>query len=662
MSKQISRRSFIKGVGGGLLGAASVGLVGGLGAAEAEAVYIPGTYTAIAQGIGEVKVSMTFSATQITHIQVDTSAETAGIGQEQGAILGEQILTAQGTQIDSVSGATVTCDAVRAAADDCIGQALIIKPAAVAREKTWRDAPAPIADDKISQVIDADILVVGMGYAGITALRAAAETRSDITVIGLEARTRDNFWCVGHDIGHINSKALERFGVPKVDEVEFLNNWQLQTHNKSNPALVMQFAKNSGAAIDWVLDAVPEEIVDKAIVTFWPETENAIHQMNNGLRYYPGTLQWWTDNWENNGAMMNNGPGLECKDVMNANLDYIAANLPNAQVHYGVRGEQLVLQDNEVTGLVAVNERGEYVKYNARKVILTTGGFGGNKEMCKDLLPACERMRCDLDSELGAFMGRDGSGIKMGVWAGGRLEPEISTMNFDSTSGPDSFPSLWLDEDARRYCNEGFAGPEIGGFLNARLKRRQLVSVYDSRIDNMLSYAFPGHGSFEPAKKYNVDNLKANLSAAYEAGAASDNGYFAADDLATLADYLGYDEGKKERFLEQIEHYNQLCEQGVDSDFGKDARLMFPIQQGPFYAHVSSPTMGSGLVTTGGFVTTNDQQVLDQNYKPIPGLYASGNTCGMRFGPAYVTPIPGVSIGIALTMGRLCGIHCANTL
>ena len=42
-------------------------------------------------------------------------------------------------------------------------------------------------------------------------------------------------------------------------------------------------------------------------------------------------------------------------------------------------------------------------------------------------------------------------------------------------------------------------------------------------------------------------------------------------------------------------------------------------------------------------------------YQPIEGLYAAGNTCGMRFGAAYTTPIPGVSIGMALTRGRELG-------
>jgi predicted oxidoreductase len=50
-----------------------------------------------------------------------------------------------------------------------------------------------------------------------------------------------------------------------------------------------------------------------------------------------------------------------------------------------------------------------------------------------------------------------------------------------------------------------------------------------------------------------------------------------------------------------------------------------------------------------------DQRALDNNYKPIPGLYVSGNCCGRRFGQDYVTPTSGVSLGIAICLGRECG-------
>jgi predicted oxidoreductase len=65
--------------------------------------------------------------------------------------------------------------------------------------------------------------------------------------------------------------------------------------------------------------------------------------------------------------------------------------------------------------------------------------------------------------------------------------------------------------------------------------------------------------------------------------------------------------------------------------------------------------IGGFLVTVGGLLTDEYQNVLNQHKAPIPGLYASGNCCGRRFSLQYSTPIAGVSIGIALTLGREVG-------
>ena len=46
---------------------------------------------------------------------------------------------------------------------------------------------------------------------------------------------------------------------------------------------------------------------------------------------------------------------------------------------------------------------------------------------------------------------------------------------------------------------------------------------------------------------------------------------------------------------------------------------------------------------------------MNQNYEPIPGLYAAGNTLGGRYGLQYTTPFAGNSIGMAMTHGRVAG-------
>lgn len=276
--------------------------------------------------------------------------------------------------------------------------------------------------------------------------------------------------------------------------------------------------------------------------------------------------------------------------------------------------------------------------------------------MLNDLVPQISALFTKDEGFLAPF-GRDGSTIQMGVWAGGRLEGEISTMNFDSMTVPDYIPGpLWVDENGERFQNEAFAGPELGGFFLARAKRGNIISVYDSTYETQIMRGFSGHQGFEYDNPKAVEQMLANFTAAREAGAAGANGWYCAETIEQLAEYIGVDVAA---FTATVENYNKLCADGVDTDFGKDPRFMNAVAQGPFYAHVTTPSLGFALVTTGGFVTTNDQQVLNMDYKPIEGLYASGNTCGMRFGPAYITPIPGVSIGMCLTLGRELGHYLA---
>ncbi|MBS5450290.1 MAG: FAD-dependent oxidoreductase [Coriobacteriia bacterium] len=524
---------------------------------------------------------------------------------------------------------------------------------------SWRTAPEPVADADIAQAYDVDVAIVGLGHAGLAAYRELAE--QGVNVLVAEKQEKDSWFTLGHDIGHINSKALAKYDVPEVDPVEFVNNWELQAHNKANPALVMKFAKHSGEAVDWYLEAVDADIVDKAHVTHWPDNEHTIHQLNNGLRYYAGTLQWWEDNWNGKG-MVNNGEGLEMKDLSRCQLSYVEQNYAaNAQVLFGTSAVQLVKDGDAVTGFVAKASDGSYVKVNASKgVILAGGGFGGNAEMCADLLPQIARTFAPGEDFAG-MMDRDGSAIQMGVWAGGRLETDISSMNFDSMTIPDYIPGpLWVDGDGERFQNEGFGGPELNGFQLARLHRGKIISVYDSGYADQIIIGFPGHQAFDYADEATVENMKATIAAAQGTGAEGAEGWFCADTLDELADFIGYNADQKATFLATVEHYNELCAAGVDDDFGKDPRFLFAVENGPFYTHVTEPALGFALVTTGGFVTTNDQQVLDENYQPIEGLYATGNNCGMRFGPAYITPIPGVSIGMCITLGRELGTYLAG--
>lgn len=666
--KKISRKGFLKLASASVMSGIAAGALTACQSAASSsapavaAKYTPGTYTATAKGMSDITMTATFSETAITDIKLDLSSETASIGQAAGDELVRQLLEAQNSTIDGVSGSTITADAVKQCMNDCMTQAMggtAVIPQAPAEEAvTWRTAPDPIADSEISKTYETDVAIIGMGYAGLSCYRELAEQGKNVLIV--EAMPRDSWWTVGHDIGHINSEYLKSHGVPEVDVVEFVNNWMMQTHGKSNPALVMSFAKNGGSAIDWWLDPVNPDTLAKTRIQFWPDNEYTVHELNNGLHYYTGTLEWWENYWADptSGEKNNNTAGqLELKDLSWDNYNYVEANYPNATALFGTKGVQLVQDGAKVTGLIAKDSDGNYIKIHAKNgVVLAGGGFGGNKEMMNDLLPTISRI-FTKDEDFFAPFGRDGSTIQMGVWAGGRLEGDISTMNFDSMTVPDYLPGpLWVDENGQRFQNEAFAGPEINGFFMARAKRGNITSIYDSNYEPQILRGFPGHQAFEYDMPQVVDAMKANFEAARAAGADGANGWYCADTIEQLAEYIGVEPSA---LCATVEQYNKVCAAGYDSDFAKDPRFLNAVAQAPFYAHVTTPSLGFALVTTGGFVTTNDQQVLNEDYQPIEGLYASGNTCGMRFGPEYITPIPGVSIGMCLTLGRELGRYLA---
>lgn len=81
----------------------------------ARGTYIPGTYSATANGMSTVTVTMTFDAESITNVELDLSGETENIGQAAKDTLTEQLLSKQSPEIDNVAGATVTTTAVKMA-------------------------------------------------------------------------------------------------------------------------------------------------------------------------------------------------------------------------------------------------------------------------------------------------------------------------------------------------------------------------------------------------------------------------------------------------------------------------------------------------------------------------------------------------------------------
>ena len=191
--EKISRKGFLKVAAAAAMSGVTTGALAACNsaassstAATGDAIYTAGTYTGTATGIGEVKVTMTFSETAITEVVIDASNETESIGGVAAPTLQEAIMAAQGTEIDNISGATVTTNAVKKAAASCIEQAMGVKAdgadsSAAASENDWLGTEPEIDESKVTKTVDVDVAVVGCGVAGVAAVRSIAEDGGNIS-------------------------------------------------------------------------------------------------------------------------------------------------------------------------------------------------------------------------------------------------------------------------------------------------------------------------------------------------------------------------------------------------------------------------------------------------------------------------------------------------
>lgn len=155
----------------------------------------------------------------------------------------------------------------------------------------WRTAPAPVADSEIKETYDADVIIVGLGHAGIAASRAAVE--KGVSVITLEKQDEDIFSVLGNDIGHLNSQWLKNHGVPEVDPVEAMQDWQMRSLYRCNAPLVMKFLQKSGSAFDWYIEPFSPDDIDTIRVSNMPyPTHYDFSGTCGGQKFWPGTAQF----------------------------------------------------------------------------------------------------------------------------------------------------------------------------------------------------------------------------------------------------------------------------------------------------------------------------------------------------------------------------------
>ena len=659
---KISRKGFLKIAAAAAMSGVTAGALAACNAASsstaasgATGTYIPGTYEGTAEGISStVKVTMTFSDSAVTDVVVDTSGETASYGAAAADQLREQLMAAGSAEIDGVSGSTITSDAVMKAAKSCYAQAKgeavvssVQLPTGDAND--WLGKEPDIDETAITETVDTDILIVGAGNGGMFAAAYAAAKGLNFRVIEQNGNVQDT----RHWYGAIDSAAAKEAGEKPADRAKLLSEISRYASGKCDQRVVKTWINESAAMHDFMRSILEDKygwVCDftSGSEAAWP-TENAEHNTD-----YLFPVQ------EHNYMASESASGLARNELL---LQYIQ------ELGYDVDFKTSLAKleknsEGRITGIIAQStEDDHFIRYNANKgVLLACGGFPGNPYMMEQLDP----LGTSVTTACSYSPADKGYGIRAAVWAGANLDKEAAPMLFDrgvvapgvdggyvdsdTAFGGKAFPGkirqynpgtqpfLKVNRNGERFANESCPYNDIV-YAAAHQPGRVYAQICDA---NILEDAKRFHTIGCSAMSRNMPQMvTSTMEKHIEAGLM-----FKCDTLDELADKMGFTGAAKDTFLATVERYNELYDKQNDEDFGKPAYRLSAIRTAPFYGC----WLGASLLTTEQGIAINEKgQALDNDNKPMPGLYITGDMSGSFFANNYPCLMAGVAMGRTLT-------------
>ena len=277
------------------------------------------------------------------------------------------------------------------------------------------------------------------------------------------------------------------------------------------------------------------------------------------------------------------------------------------------------------------------VRYRAKGgVILSAGGFILNKEMTEKYLPNFQRAM-----KLGTT-GDTGSGIALGVSAGGVAERLGTDTAWRFINPPVDWPKAAIvNLQGKRYVNEAMYGAVIGTRMMAENNGECILVMDKPLFESSLANLNLKHSRF-------VTWMQAKTAVRTAKSA---------DTLEALAQRLKID---AQNLKQTVADYNAAARGEKTDAFGKQPNDMKEIKQGPFYAINMSAGKGdiTSVISLGGLIVCEQTgAVLNQEGEPIKGLFAAGRSAIGVASNAYVS---GLSIADGVFSGRRAGLNATS--
>ena len=519
-----------------------------------------GDYSVVCNGFyGDFDVTVTITDGKIAAITSDGVQETPELGGKAIEILTEAMIENNTSGVDSVSGATVTSAMFKRAVIAALDEA-----------GAPDEMKAPVeAGEKTSETLDCDVLVMGSGVAGLSSAILAATNGADVIVIEKQ------------DIpggSSVTSAGIVYAPVDESDIPTMVSYYMERANGNANEELLQFFADNALDTIDWL---------ENDLNVQWMMVVPAGTAPEPRARF----------------SMTAEGVGMTGAALVNPMLGRLEEL--GVPVMTGVKGTQLLLDENgAVCGAKAESRTTDY-DINAKAIVLATGGFDASAEMKAEYSPIAEN-----DFPLSS-KNNVGDGINMGMEIGAATEFKGGVIGFDFVDG--TLPASGMNAVAM-YCNS-YVQPD-GTFVS-------------DVIDYPITYT--------AIKELGVDHFYGlyDASGAESAEAAVAVGFgWKGDTVEELAEATGMD---PEKLADAIEKGTGL-------------------EQAPYYAVMVKPTT---IGSMGGLVINTDAQVISEAGEPIPGLYASGEVANGGFYDVEY-PASGSSLCLGMTFGMEAGRNAAE--
>lgn len=596
---------------------------------------VSGDFTATAKGFGgDVSVTLTLTDGVITGCTAEGKDETEGVGSQAIAKMPGEIAESGSIAVDGVSGATVTSTAIKEAAAAAL-------TAAGLNPDDYKTAVENNAAAEDSTV-DADVVVVGAGGAGMTAaITAAAEGKSVVilesqSMVGGNSVRATGGMNAGKTVYQDENEFGESAGVEKTlktaaekyadnetitalaktvseqwaayqanptgyfDSVELMElDTMIGGKGINDPELVETLCANSADAIDWLDE---HGITLHNVSSFGGASVKRIHRPVNaeGKTVSVGSymIPLLQENCEKAGVKMM--------------LDTTATEI-------------LTDANGAAVGVKATGASGETVTVNAKAVVLATGGFGANLDMVVKYKP-----------ELKGFMttnapGIQGQGIEMAQAIG------AATVDMDQIQ---IHPTV--EANTAALITEGLRGD--GAILINEEGQRFIDEVGTRDVVSAAEIAQTGSYSWLV-----VDQAMADASSVIQ-------GYIKKGYTVTGATYeelgkaMGVDAAA---FAETMEKWNGCVEAKNDPDFGRTS-FANPLNTAPYYA--VKVTAGVHH-TMGGLKINANTEVLNEKGEVIPGLFAAGEVTGGVHG---ANRLGGNAVADFTVFGRIAGAAASD--